>query len=88
MLGAGRLVSTLWKSGDEQAGWRYCFNLFRMSSRGHVGQKFTPADVLSLVKLARVLAAELAADGCLAANQRGELARLAAGLEQVIHAED
>ena len=88
MLGAGKLVSTIWKSGNEQAGWRYCFNLFRMSSRGRVGQKFSPTDVLSLVKLARVLAAELATDGCLATAQRSELARLAAVLDHVIQPED
>jgi hypothetical protein len=88
MVGAGRLISTIWKTGDEQTGWHYRFNLFRMSSRGRVGQRFSPADVVSLVKLARVLAAELAADGCLAPAQRTELGGLAAMLDLVTYPQE
>jgi hypothetical protein len=88
MLGAGKLVSTLWKTGDQQAGWRYHFNLFRMTDRGHVGQRFSPDDLVDLIKLARVLAATLADDGCLSPTQRRELARLAAMLDQIISRED
>ena len=32
MLGAGQLVSTIWKDGDEQSGWSYRFNVYRMST--------------------------------------------------------
>jgi hypothetical protein len=55
-----------------------------MSANGHAGHRFRPTDVLSLVKLAKVLAAELTADGCLDAELRRELARLAATLDQII----
>lgn len=88
MLGAGSLVSTLWKTGDHQAGWRYGFNLFRMTHRGHVGQRFSPADLLDLLKLVRVLAATLADDGCLSPVRRRELARLATMLDQITQPED
>jgi len=38
-MGAGPLINTLWKQGEERGGWRYRFNLFRMSSQtGHVSQ--------------------------------------------------
>ena len=88
MVGAGRLTSTLWKIGDQQAGWYYRFNIFWMTDRGRVGQRFSPADIVDLVKLARVLAATLAEDGCLSPVRRSELARLAELLDQVIQPED
>jgi hypothetical protein len=82
MLGAGQLVSSLWKSGDNQGGWTYRFNVYRMSGRnGHVSQLFRPADVQDLVKLCQVLAATLADDGCIPAEQRHDLADLSAKLD-------
>lgn len=88
MVGAGKLVSTLWKSGDQQAGWRYHFNLFRMSARGQVGQLLAPEDLIDLIKLARVLAATLAEDGCMSSAQRRELACLAAKLDHLFPPKD
>lgn len=88
MVGAGKLVSTLWKSGDQQAGWRYHFNLFRMTARGQVGQLLSPGDLIDLIKLARVLAATLAEDGCLSSARRRELACLAAMLDHLFPPKD
>lgn len=88
MVGAGRLVSTLWKTGDQQAGWRYHFNLFRITRRGQVGQLFSPDDVIDVIKLARVLAATLAEDGCLPTVQRKQLSRLAAMLDDLFPPKD
>lgn len=83
MVGAGRLASMIWKAGDEQSGWRYRFNLFRTSGRGgRISQVFTPADVIYFVKLAQVLAAVIADDGCLDPIERGVLKRLADDLDQ------
>lgn len=83
MVGAGPLTSMIWKSGDEDAGWRYRFNLFRTTARGgRVSQLFTPADVIHFVKLAHVLAEVLADDGCLSPIERGVLKRLAAELDE------
>jgi len=88
MVGAGRLVSTLWKTGDQQTGWRYQFNVFRITRRGQVGQLFSPDDVIDVIKLARVLAATLAEDGCLPTVQRRQLKRLATMLDDIISPKD
>ena len=86
MLGAGRLASVLWKTGDELSGWRYRFNVYRMTaSNGEVCQLLRPADVRDLVKLSQVLAAVLADDGCVSVKQRRELADLAAKLAAINH---
>jgi hypothetical protein len=84
MLGAGQLVSGIWKSGDEQSGWAYRFNVYRTNPRtGHVSQLLRPADVPDLVKLCQVLAATLADDGCIAVPLRRAMARLAAELDSI-----
>lgn len=82
MVGAGPLTSMIWKTGDQDAGWRYRFNLFRTTAGGgRVSQLFTPADVIHFVKLAHVLAEVLADDGCLSPIERGVLKQLAADLD-------
>lgn len=84
MVGSGPLTSAIWKSGDEQGGWRYRFNLFRqLAGNGHVSQLFQPADLTHLVKLTQVLAAVLADDGCLSARQRQSLRELATQLDEI-----
>lgn len=83
ILGAGRLTASLWKDGDEAAGWRYRFNLFRMSrTSGRVGQRFLPQDVPHLARMAQLLAFALADDGCIDRNLRDELSCLADFLDQ------
>ena len=85
IVGAGKLVASVWKSGDERSGWRYRFNIFRLShGSGRVSQRLAPCDVADLVKLARVLASTLADDGCLAHQQRQSLIDLAADIDQII----
>ncbi len=85
MVGAGRLTSMIWKNGDERTGWRYSFNLFRLTTHGgRVSQLFKPADVIHLVKLAQVLAAVIADDGCLTQIECGVLKRLATDLDEVL----
>lgn len=84
MLGAGQLVSAIWKTGDEQSGWGYHFNVYRSNNRtGHVSQLLRPADIFDLVKLSQVLAATLADDGCITANERLALATLAGELDGI-----
>ena len=88
MLGAGQLVSAVWKAGDERAGWSYRFNVYRMNGRdGHVEQLLRPTDVQDLVKLCQVLAATLADDGCIPTRQRRALANLAAKLDGITRTE-
>ena len=85
VLGAGRLVSLLRKEGDEQSGWRYTFNIFWTNREtDEVGQLFTPDDVEQLARLARLLAFELAEEGCLPAGQCDDLACLASCLDDVL----
>jgi hypothetical protein len=84
MLGAGKLASTVWKTGDEAAGWRYRFSIFRMpSTTGRVSQLLRASDLPSLVKLCQVLAATLAEDGCVPAQDREALRCLASRLDQI-----
>ncbi len=84
-VGAGRLTSFVWKSGDDHSGWRYQFNLFRLAANGgRVSQLFAPADLIHFVKLTQVLAAVIADDGCLSPIDRGVLKRLAADLDQML----
>jgi hypothetical protein len=87
-IGAGRLVSTIWKRGNPQDGWRYRFNVFRMShSSGRVSRLLRPADVLDLAKLCQVLAATLVDDGCISAAERQQLQDLATKLDAVTNKE-
>ena len=82
MLGTGQLVSNLWKSPDDQGGWTYRFNIYRMSGRnGRVSQLLRPADVQDLVKLCQALAATLANDDCIPAEQQYDLADLSVKLD-------
>ncbi len=85
MLGAGQLCAAVNKEGDEQSGWQYRFNLFRMSkSDGIVEQRFVPSDITDMVKLARVLAFAIADDGCLSRELRDDLRRLSSCLDEAL----
>lgn len=85
MLGAGQLCAAVRKEGDEQSGWQYRFNVFRMSKKtGTVEQCFNPGDITDLVKLARVLAYAIADDGCLSRDLQEELRCLSACLDEAL----
>lgn len=74
VLGAGNLTSSLYKTGDELIGFHYRFNIVHLNSTsGRVGHWLAPDDIVSLVKLARVMAAELANDGCMDVALRRQL---------------
>ena len=84
-VGAGPLSSFVWKTGDKNSGWRYQFNVFRLTARGgRVKQLFGPSELLHFVKLTQVLAAFLADDGCLSPVDRGVLNRLATDLDHLL----
>jgi len=88
MLGAGQLCAAVSKEGDEQGGWQYYFNVFRMdASSGSVEQRFVPGDIADLVKLARVLAFAIVDDGCLSCDLKDDLRRLSACLDEVLSAD-
>lgn len=88
MVGAGKLASTIWKTGNASSGWRYFLNVFRFSNDGSVGHTLRPTDLMPLVKLVQVLAATLTDDGCLAPAVRAELERLALDLDRVLNRDE
>ncbi len=88
LLGSGRLTSSLWKTINGDGDGQYRFNLFRIDREtGSVDQWLTPEDIESLVKIARVLAFELAEDGCMDRTLRARLYRLAERLDDLIERE-
>ena len=78
IVGAGPLLSTIWKLGDEHTGWRYRFNLTRQTfARRVFTDLFQPLDLVNFIKLIQVVAAEIANDGCLTHDERVMLRSLA-----------
>lgn len=85
LVGAEQLTATVYKTGDELIGFEYRFNIVRLNNRtGRVNQWFRPDDLLAIVKLTRVLASELADDGCIAPELRRQLVQLAVMLERTL----
>ena len=85
MVGAEQLTASVYKTGDELMGFDYRFNITRLNNRtGRVNQWLTPADLYTMVKLVRVLSAELADDGCMDATLRNQLSHLSAVLDDAI----
>ena len=88
LVGAGSLVSSIWKLGGVESGWRYRFNVVRRSSDyGHFTDLFQPNDLIHFIKLIQVLAAVIADDGCLSQSERIMLRRLAVSLDEFLTGE-
>ena len=88
IVGAGPLISTIWKLGDEHTGWRYRFNLTRQTSdRGDFTNLFQPGDLVNFIKLMQVLAAVIADDGCLSQAERTTLKNLSMQLDDLLKGE-
>ena len=88
IVGADRLSAAIWKYGDEEGGFRYQFNIFRMlAAHGRVSQLFGPEDVVCLAKLAHILAVALLDDGCIDADTKGSLRRLSVRLDTALTGE-
>ena len=84
MLGAGKLVSAVWKTADQRGGLSCRFNVYRMDPHnGSVSRLLRPNDVHDLVKLCHVLAMTLADDICIPPEQRRALADLAERLSHI-----
>ncbi len=85
IVGAGPLLSTIWKLGDEHAGWRYRFSLTRQtSSRCVFTDLFQPLDLIHFIKLIQVLAFVIGDDGCLTQSERTTLKNLATQLDALL----
>jgi hypothetical protein len=88
LLGSGRLTSSLWKIVNPNNDIEYRFNLFRIDREtGTVNQWLGLEDIESLVKVSRVLAFELAEDGCMDRMLRERLYQLAERLDELIDRE-
>ena len=88
LVGAGPLMSSIWKLGGVESGWRYRFNVVRRSSEhGRFTDLFQPNDLLHFIKLIQVLAAVIADDGCLSQSERIILRGLAVRLDEFLAGE-
>lgn len=84
IVGAGRVVATLWNDGDQQDSGKYRFTFFRQSSRtGRVRQSFRPVDLHDLVKLCQAVAALVAEDTSIPSPQQQALTDLADKLDAI-----
>jgi hypothetical protein len=84
LIGAGKLVSAVWKRVDDEQGCFYRFNVFRMNDHsGMVTRMFRPSDLPDILKLCQVLAMELSLDGCVPEDDRLRLAELADDLDAI-----
>jgi hypothetical protein len=87
-VGAGRLVSAIWKRGNERIGWQLRFSISRMSAaNSRASRLFRPSDVMHLAKLCQVLAATFVDDGCISTIERQQLRDLAAKLDAITNTE-
>ena len=85
IVGAGQLVSSIWKLGSEQTDCRYRFDVVRNASeQGFVTDLFQPIDLFHFIKLIQVLAAVISDDGCLTQTERTMLRNLAAKLDDFL----
>ena len=85
IVGAEQLTAFLYKTGDELIGFQYRFNIVHQNCHtGRVGHWLRPSDIEALLKLIRVLAKELAEDGCLDSTLRNRLRKFATMLDAVV----
>jgi hypothetical protein len=83
VVGAGKWVAVLHKRWEAPEKWEYWFRMLRLEqiAPATYSDRFRPADLLDLPKLARLLATVIVQDGCLAGPLRDDLACLEAGLD-------
>lgn len=83
VLGAGDLVSHLHRRTDAHGSESYRFSLFRLDEEMRTTHELRGCDLLDLVKLCQVLAFAIEDDGWLAMDEREELRKLFADLDEV-----
>ena len=85
VIGAEQLTASLYKAGDEFTGFEYRFNVVRLErNSGRLLHWFRPADVVALLKLIRVLSAELDHDGCMNTSLRMQLRRISNHVDELL----
>lgn len=83
VLGAGELVSHLYRSDDEPDNENYQFNVFRLDRKLAATHSFRPSDLRDFVKLCQVLAFTVADDGWISTELRKELIDLTNELDEI-----
>ena len=72
VLGAGELVSHLYRASDASGSANYRFNIFRLHCDLQTTHEFRPSNLPDLIKLCQVLAFAIEDDGwvCVATRER------------------
>jgi len=83
VLGAGALVSHLYRSDDERDSENYQFNVFRLDRKLAATHGFRPSDLRDFVKLCQVLAFTIVDDGWIPTDARKSLIDLANELDEL-----
>ena len=77
IVGAGPLISRLWKFGSEESGWRYRFEVHSETADGdYQTDLFQPSDLCHFLQLTHLLATEILCDGCITQADREALSRI------------
>lgn len=85
VAGADDLTATVWRTTDQTSQDGYRFILSRCDEQtGEVSQLYRAEDLFAFVRLVRVLAHEIAVDGCLSDGLRNDLGMLAYTLERFL----
>lgn len=83
VVGAGDLVSHLYRRNDQAERAEYSFNLFRLIQNSEVSHSLRPEDLRDVVKACQVLAFAIADDGWLPDALNTELQELVSDLDSV-----
>lgn len=84
LVGAGKLVAAIWKMGNKNTYGQYRFNIRRKSDLSFLcTEKLLPLDIVSLVKLTRILATVILDDGCLSETERTVLKAAKSQLDEL-----
>lgn len=87
-IGSGSVASSVWQRETARDSNYYDFNLFQMpSATGRTSHLFQPADLISLIKVCRELAAVLVEAPAIDPSLKEELEILAARLDVVFRLE-
>ncbi|QDT13485.1 hypothetical protein [Stieleria marina] len=85
VAGAESLSASLFKTEDEVNGFEYRFNITRLDSQSaSISHWLRPDDIVALLKLTRLLAAELDFDGCIDFKLRLTLRGVADLIDQML----
>lgn len=71
LVGAGSLVGTIWKLGNEDNENQYCFDIRRNPyATSPCKEKMVPQDIGNIIDLTRVMTDVMLDDGCLSKEER------------------